>query len=147
MMLEISSDWLGQLPPLANVPPAQLAWFAANATHALLAPGEALFNPGDAVQYTHLLVSGRLEISVPQGTERRVTATLQAGDLTGYLPFSRMKAATATGRALEPTQVMSFPESRTREMLRDHFELAEALVHVMISRCATSPPCNSRTRR
>ncbi len=133
-MLDITPDWLARLPPLADVPPAQLAWFAANATHHLLAPGEALFTAGEAVLNTHLVVSGRLEVAVPQGAERRVTATLQAGDLTGYLPFSRMKAATATSRALESTQVMTFPAGRTREMIRDHFELAEALVHVMISR-------------
>ncbi len=56
-----------------------------------------------------------------------------AQTITDILPFSRGKVAVATGRAKDP-QVMTFPLELMPELIRTHFELTQALVHVMTDR-------------
>ncbi len=133
-MIDVTPAWLGQWKALADVPPDQLAWFAQVAEHYVVPEGETVFTIGEAITHTYVIVSGRIELFLVQASGRRVTATFKAGDITGFLPFSRMKASTATALAVEEAQIMAFPAALARQMLQEHFELGEALVHIMISR-------------
>lgn len=56
---------------------------------------------------------------------------IEAKDITGYLPFSRGLVAGAMGEVIRDTQVMTFPVERTKDLIDNHFELTQALVHIM----------------
>ena len=69
-----------------------------------------------------------------QNGSRREITTFGKGEITGYLPYSRGKTSGVFMQASDEVQVLSFPTERIREMIKDHFELTQALVHVMSNR-------------
>ena len=56
------------------------------------------------------------------------------GDVTGALPFSRMKQFTVTGRAITEGRILRFPASLFPELIQKMPELAKRLVGVMSDR-------------
>ncbi len=130
-MEDKSAEWLQSLAIFSNVPEAQLQWFAGHTTQRKLAAGEVLFSEGAPVDAIYIIVSGRLNLV---SSQRRIAAFYEAGDVSGILPYSRMKAATSAGVAAIDTELLVFPAMHIRDMICDHYELTEALVHIMLSR-------------
>jgi len=56
------------------------------------------------------------------------------GDVTGVLPFSRMKQFTVTGRAITDGRVLKFPVSLFSELVQKMPELTTRLVGLMSDR-------------
>lgn len=125
------TEWLSTLTAFKDVPKEQLRWFSEGAEMQQLPAGAALLSTGQPVTHAYVIHSGKINLMSPQG---RVSAILEPGDVTGKLPYSRMKAAAATGIAAIDTGVVAFPDVRFRDMIHSHFELTEALVHQMLSR-------------
>ena len=63
-----------------------------------------------------------------------VTFNNKAGDVTGVLPFSRMKQFTVTGRAVTDARILKFPASRLTELTQRMPELAKHLVGFLSDR-------------
>ncbi|MDB5017123.1 MAG: glnL [Mucilaginibacter sp.] len=133
-MEPITVNTLKTFDTLKNVPDNQLQWLIDNCIIRLLQDGEYLTVQGEPLAGPHFLISGRLVLYLIQNGIRREIATSGAGDITGYLPYSRGIIATVSSRAVGELQVMSLPTERIREMIRDQFELTQALVHVMSNR-------------
>jgi signal transduction histidine kinase len=89
---------------------------------------------GQPLAGPHFIISGKLVLYIIQSGRRRELTTPTAGEITGYLPYSRGVVATANSQAVGEVQVLSFPTDRIREMIKDQFELTQALVHVMSNR-------------
>lgn len=123
-----------ELEELQEVPKAQIEWWIRQAQQTTLQKGDFLFQPGEAADHLHLLVSGRLEIYLENKSGRQGEMELQAPILTGVLPFSRLKNAAGAGRALEEVKLLSLHRDHFPEMVRSHYELTEALVHFMTGR-------------
>src|SRR6202041_2142651 len=60
--------------------------------------------------------------------------SLKSGDVTGALPFSRMKQFTVSGRALTDARALKFPASYFPELVQKMPELAQRLVGLMSDR-------------
>jgi signal transduction histidine kinase len=133
-MEPITVNTLKTFDTLKNVPDNQLQWLIDSCIIRLLQDGEYLTVQGEPLAGPHFLISGRLVLYLIQNGIRREIATSGAGDITGYLPYSRGIIATVSSRAVGELQVMSLPTERIREMIRDQFELTQALVHVMSNR-------------
>lgn len=119
---------------LKEVPANQLQWLIDESRHYILEAGEILIAPGDPVQGTHFIMSGKLELYRLQNNQKVSVADLTAGSVTGILPFSRAKVANVYGQCVQTAQLMSLPTEKLREMITNHFELTQVLVHVMTSR-------------
>jgi signal transduction histidine kinase len=117
-----------------NVPEDQLQWLIDESAHYVLDSNAILANPGDPVTGTHFIMSGKIELYRLQNNQKLLLAELVKGSITGILPFSRAKVAAAYLQCVVPTQIMTFPIEKLREMIRLHFELTQVLVHVMTSR-------------
>lgn len=100
----------------------------------MVADGELFFEPGDPITGPHLVVDGGLHFYMVQNGASRELITFNRGDITGYLPYSRGKIAKGYARATGQLQLLSFPTERIEEMIKNHFELTQALVHVMSNR-------------
>ncbi len=59
---------------------------------------------------------------------------LEPGDITGLLPFSRMKVAVMTGRAVSDGRILKFPSAKFPELVQKMPELAQRLVGMMSDR-------------
>ena len=133
-MDKVTAEWLQNIEALHEVPLAQLQWFTDNSLQLELAEGESLFQPGDTLKGTYVVISGGFRISIPQGSDTREVLTFESKAITGYLPYSRGKKVIGIGEAISNTTYLLFPVELTEEMIRTQFELTQALVHIMTNR-------------
>jgi signal transduction histidine kinase len=124
---------LVSVPIFAGLPDDQLSWFIAHAEELRLKPGEAYFRQGDPADAMFVILEGQLQLRGEIGGETVVFA-LKAGDVTGVLPFSRMKQFTVGARALIDSRALRFPTSLFPELVQKMPELAQRLVGLMSDR-------------
>ncbi len=130
-MADISE--LLRIPVFADLPQDQLSWFLSQSDEVHLKPAETYARQGEPADYMFVLLEGdfqwRGEIS-----GETVVFPVDAGQITGALPFSRMKTYRLTGRALTAGRVLRFPSKLFPELLQKMPVLAERLVGVMSDR-------------
>lgn len=131
---EICVAALRQFEALSGVPEDQLAWLVSKSNCYTIAEGDYLFRPEDSLVNTHFILRGSVKVFRSQGSQQFVVTFWEGGSISGYLPFSRGKMATAYGQAVEETEVISFSKEYERELIANHYELTQALVQVMTSR-------------
>ena len=91
-------------------------------------PGKAI--PPNAM---FVILEGQLQGRGEIGGET-VIFTMSAGNVTGVLPFSRMKQFTVSGRAVTDGRVLRFPASLFPELVQKMPELTQRLVGLMSDR-------------
>ena len=122
-----------QFATFAELPADQIAWFLSQSEERNLRAGEIYVKEGDPPDAMFVLLDGEFEwrgdfngeIAVFQG---------KVGDVTGALPFSRMKAYPVTGRATSDARILRFPSSLFPELMQRMPELVKRLVGVMTDR-------------
>ena len=137
VMQTVTAEWLQSIEVLKDVPIPQLQWMIDNSRHYTLQEGSYLFQGGDALAGTNVLRSGKIRLYMLQNKEMREVATMLPMEVGGALPFSRGAKATVNAVVLEAADVMTLPKEKFREMVAQHYELTEALVHVMTNRVRT----------
>jgi signal transduction histidine kinase len=133
-MINVTPELLQSFEALKEVSLEQLKWLIDNSEQRILPEGEYLFQPGQPINATNIFINGRVTMYMVQNNETREIAIFEAQTISGYLPFSRAKSAPGFAKAAEDTQLLSFPAAKMPEMIANHFELTQALVHVMASR-------------
>src|SRR3569623_1184583 len=133
-MLECTPALLKTFEPLKDIPEDKLQWLINNSDCREIPDGEKLFEPGKAIDSTNIIISGRLRMYFFFGGVKREIGDLEAGDITGNLPYSRGKISAGYGVAVGNLQLMTFPKDRMRQLIDNNFELTQALVHVMTNR-------------
>jgi signal transduction histidine kinase len=133
-MINVTSELLQSFDALKDVPLAQLDWLIANSEQKIIREGDFLFQSGQPISATNIIINGRIRMYILQNNEARELAIFETQTISGYLPFSRAKVSPGYANALEDTQVLSLPATKMPEMIAHHFELTQALVHVMASR-------------
>jgi signal transduction histidine kinase len=117
------------------VPRSELEWVAARSTLRELKPGEVLTPvSGDGVAAMYVVLSGRMTITVNRGTGPRKVMEWIGGDLTGFLPYSRIKTPPGDVVVDEPTTVVGLPREHIEALKRECPELTAVCVHVMLDR-------------
>lgn len=114
-----------------------MSWWIDNAEFSRLQPGDFLFRPGEEANHLFVILEGRLEIFLTTNAGRQGQMELSAPTLTGVLPFSRMTHASGTGVALTPLSILAMHRDRFPNLVKDHYALAQGLVHFMTSRVRT----------
>ena len=124
---------LRQFPIFADIPEDQLAWFVSHAQEVHLKPGENYARQGDPADAMFVLLEGGFQWRGEMAGNAMVR-DLAPGEVTGLLPFSRMKKFTLTGRALTDGRVLRFPAILLMELVQKMPELATRLVGMMSDR-------------
>ncbi len=132
-MTNIDPAFLKTFNALKDVPDDQLQWFIDNSKQYVVKEEDYLFKEDDPIIGTHVLISGAFKVFFIQGTGIRELGIFDERQITGYLPYSRGKIAGANAQAVRDAEVLTYPIERTKELL-EHFELTQALVHVMTDR-------------
>ena len=136
-MQTITAEWLQSIEALKDVPLTQLQWMIDNSSHYTMQAGNYLLKAGEPVVGTHILRTGKIRVYMLQNGEIRELSVLVPKDISGTLPFSRAATATVSAKVLEDVDVMTLPLEKYREMVSRHYELTEALVHVLTNRVRT----------
>lgn len=122
----------------ADLPEDQLRWFAAHAVERRYAAGENVIRKGEPAEWMTVYLEGETQARRDDATLDSYVYIARAGDpateVSGRLPFSRMKEWGATGHATEPTRVLLFHASQFPELLQRMPLLAESLVGLMSDR-------------
>ncbi|MBY0433008.1 MAG: GHKL domain-containing protein [Cyclobacteriaceae bacterium] len=127
-------EQLAQIPEFSKLPPTQLQWLAEKGKVETFPDGQKLFSKGDPIREMRILLQGEINFFVEQAGNLRNVGTVEKGEITGKLPFSRMKGATGEGIVSGGAVVYALHEDLFPEMIRNHHELVEVLVHVMTDR-------------
>lgn len=117
-----------------NITPSALQWLIDCARYVRYEIDEYMFQPGNPSDYMMLMMEGVCSIEFSQNGDTQLAGTWEKGDVTGVLPFSRMKETKAHGRVLETCYVLELHRSTFTEMVNQSFELTQALVAVMTDR-------------
>jgi signal transduction histidine kinase len=128
-----TSSELLRFPAFADLPEDQIAWFLSQSREQNLKAGEIYARRGDPPDVMFVLLQGEFEWRGESGGETFALAG-KVGDVTGALPFSRMKQFTVTGRALSDSRILRFPVSLFPELIQRMPELVGRLVGVLADR-------------
>jgi signal transduction histidine kinase len=122
----------------ADLPEDQLKWFAENVQDERFAAGDILFRKGDSPDWMAVFLEGEMHAYRDDNAHDGYVYISRAGDpaseVTGVLPFSRMKQFTVTGRAATASRIMRFPVTLFPELLQRMPLLAQRLVGIMSDR-------------
>lgn len=119
---------------LQQVPDAQLQWLIRESEYLQVREGGFLFRTGDPVDSTILILEGMVSLLLQQANQQREVAVVEKGSITAYLPYSRGNTAPVNALAKKDTTLLKFPRTRMKELISDHFELTQVLVHEMTNR-------------
>ena len=118
----------------ADLPQEDLVWFICQCQERRAAPGEIVMREGDAPDFMMVMLEGEMRARSERGNPDGPVFTVSTGDVTGMLPFSRLKIITVTGRALTPSHFLAFPVSQFPELFRRLPELVRRLVGLLTDR-------------
>jgi signal transduction histidine kinase len=91
------------------------------------------FRQDDPADAMFVFLEGQLQVRGELGGET-VVISMKPGDVTGVLPFSRMKQFTVGAKAVTDSRVLRFPVSLFPELVQKMPELAQRLVGLMSDR-------------
>ena len=124
---------LRRVPVFADLPDDQLDWFLGNSQEFHVAAGESYIRQGDPADWMFVILEGQFEWRGDLGGDT-VIYPAKAGDVTGVLPFSRMKRFSVTFRALNAGRLLKFPASLFPELVKKMPELTARLVGFLSDR-------------
>jgi signal transduction histidine kinase len=130
-MTEIAE--LLRVPAFADLPKDQIEWFLSQAEELHFKGNDTLITPGEPADAMFVLLEGQLQARGEIGGET-VIITVDAGQVTGRLPFSRMKTFTFGARALTDCRILRYPESKYQDLVQRMPELTQRLVGMMTDR-------------
>lgn len=126
-------ELLHRIPVFADIPQDQIDWFLSQSRVVPMKPGDAYARQSDPADAMFVLLEGKFQWRGEFSGETFVR-DLDAGEVTGLLPFSRMKNYALTGRALTEGRVLRFPASMFPQLVQKMPELATRLVGLMSDR-------------
>ena len=129
----VENSELLAVPTFADLPEDQLAWFISQSQEHRYKAGDTYSRQGDPADAMFIILEGQIELRGELSGEA-IAIPLKAGDVTGALPFSRMKQFTVTGRAVTDARVLRFPSSLFPELVQKMPELTKRLVGLMSDR-------------
>ena len=121
------------IPAFADLPEDQIVWFIGQAEELHFKPGDVLISPGAPADAMFVLLEGQLQARGEFGGET-IIINVDAGQVTGRLPYSRMKTFTFGARAITECRILRFPETKYQDLVQKMPELTQRLVGMMTDR-------------
>ncbi|MCB1009930.1 MAG: hypothetical protein KDB94_13675 [Acidobacteria bacterium] len=127
-------DRLAAQPKLAAIPRAELEWLVAHGELERREAGEVVSRRGERIEKLWILLSGSMVIRVDRGLGPRQVMRWEAGDVSGMLPYSRMKGPPGDNYIEDPADVLVLHESNFPELVHLCPVFAAHTVHLMLDR-------------
>jgi signal transduction histidine kinase len=129
----VDKSELLRFPTFADLPDDQIDWFISQSKELNLKAGDSYLRQGDPADAMFVILEGHLQVRGELNGET-VAFDLEPGDVTGVLPFSRMKQFRVGGRAVTDSHALRFPASLFPELVQKMPELTKRLVGLMSDR-------------
>jgi len=128
-----TSELLHRIPAFDGLPDDQIAWFLSQSKELHLNQGDSYARQGEPADAMFVLLEGEFQWRGELAGESFVLE-IHAGEITGILPFSRMKQFTLSGRAMTEARILRFPAALFPQLVQKMPELATRLVGLMSDR-------------
>ena len=124
---------LDHIVPLQGMPFEDRLWLARHGTEVRANAGDVLFEEGATAEHMVIILKGEIHV------RRRETGPMalfigRTGQMTGILPFSRMKTYGGQGFAVTPFWGLMIPRSLFPEMLAAIPSMAQRVVSTLLDR-------------
>src|SRR5271155_1887961 len=129
----IEKSELLHVSAFADLPDDQISWFLGNSQEVHLAAGDVYVRQGDPADWMFVILEGQFQWRGEFGGDT-VVLSAKPGDVTGGLPFYRMKQFTVTGVTVTDGRVLKFPTTLFPELVQKMPELTTRLVGLMSDR-------------
>jgi signal transduction histidine kinase len=129
----IEKSELLRVPAFVDLPEDQIAWFLSQSQEQFFNPGDTYIHQGDPAENMFVVLEGEFQARGEINGEA-FAFPVKAGDVTGVLPFSRMKKTPVTGRAVSNGRLLRFPAAQFPQLVQKMPELATRLVGLMSDR-------------
>lgn len=126
-------ELLRRVPTFDGLPDDQIIWFLSQSEELHLKSGDFYTRQGDPADRMSVILVGQVEARGELSGES-IVIPLKAGDVTGKLPFSRMKQFPLSGRAITDSFILRFPAAKFPELVQKMPELTQRLVGLMSDR-------------
>ena len=117
-----------------DLPQDDLLWFVAQCHEHRTAVGSVIMREGDPADSMLIMLEGEMRARSEHGDPDGPVFTVRGGEVTGLLPFSRLKILSVTGRAVLPMHYLMFPASNFPELFHRMPELTRRLVGLLADR-------------
>jgi signal transduction histidine kinase len=129
----VDKSELRRVPVFADLPDDQLDWFLSQAQEMNLKAGDVYSRQGDPADAMFVILEGLLQGRGEINGETFVF-DMEPGDVTGILPFSRMKQFRVSGRAVIDSHALRFSATLFPELVQRMPVLTQRLVGLMSDR-------------
>ena len=129
----VEKSELLRIPAFEGLPDDQLDWFISQSQEINLKAGDTFLRQGTPADAMVVVLNGKQQMRGALGGEE-VTLPLEPGDISGVLPFSRMKVTLMTGRAVTDGRILKFSTAKFPDLVQKMPELAQRLVGMMSDR-------------
>jgi signal transduction histidine kinase len=127
-------DRLAKLPNLAEIPREELEWLAAHGNLGVRPAGWVMAPKGQRIENLWIILSGHVSVYVDRGVGPRRVIDWRTGDVTGMLPYSRMKGPPGSNLLEEPSELLEIHERHFPEMIHRCPTFTAYTVHLMLDR-------------
>jgi signal transduction histidine kinase len=130
---EVISEAIERVPPLQGLSFEDRIWLAENGDEIVVQPGEVLFEESTPADWMFLILKGEIHVQRQRGGPMALFIG-RAGQMTGLLPFSRMKTFGGQGVAISTVWGLLIHKSKFPEMLKAIPSMAQRAVSVLLDR-------------
>jgi signal transduction histidine kinase len=132
--LEELVEKLRTVAEFADQEQPDLEWFVAQSEERRVPVGEITVREDAPADSMFVLLEGEMRARREAGGADTPVFTASAGEVTGVLPFSRMKVFSVTGRAVKPIHSLAFPSAKFPELFQRMPVLSKRLVGLLTDR-------------
>ncbi len=124
---------IDRVVPLHGLSLEDRLWLARHGEEVVGEPGQILFEEGAPADRMILILKGEIHVRRQRGGPMELFIG-RAGQMTGYLPFSRMKISGGQGFAVSPAWALTIHKEFFPEMLRAIPSMAQRVVSTLLDR-------------
>jgi CRP-like cAMP-binding protein len=131
--LEEIAEAIDHIGPLHGLPLEDRLWLARHGQEYIANPGDTLFEEGAPAEHMVLILKGEIHVRRQRGSPMALFIG-RAGQMTGILPFSRMKSYGGQGFAVSPVWTLLVHRSVFPEMLNAIPSMTQRVVSTLLDR-------------
>ncbi|GGH16063.1 sensor histidine kinase [Silvibacterium dinghuense] len=124
---------LKRVTPLQGLEESEYIWLATHGLERFIPAGTTLFHEGDAAEAMIIVLRGEVHVRRERGGPAALFIG-RAGQITGLLPFSRMKTYGGHGYTVADVSVLEYPRSIFPAMMQAVPSMTQRCVSVLLDR-------------
>jgi len=131
-------DKISQFPSLTEVPRDQIEWVVERGELLEYKTGDVFFKRGDTIDRLFIMLEGATNFMMERNGQYMEVGRIDAGEISGALPYSRAQSSSANGKAVMDSKVFILNKSFFHAMICECQDFTEVLVHLMTDRVRSS---------